>query len=215
MRLSPSSFDRPAAVGVVGEPGDEARRAAPDLEALYRAHAAEVSRWAERLAGPQLEVEDIVHEVFLVAQKRLPSFRGDAKVSTWLYGITVRVVSERRRSRRWRRLFGWRGGRDLAQDPGVDVADGGPSALERIEALEARRAVYEILDCLKEDHRTVLILHELEGLSGKEIAAITGLSLANVWVRLHRARKAFLVRFQKWEAATTRTTSDPAEARER
>ena len=67
--------------------GEEPLRA-PDLDAIYRAHAGTVARWAAKLAGPGNDVEDLVHEVFLVARRRLPEFRGDAKVTTWLYRIT-------------------------------------------------------------------------------------------------------------------------------
>jgi RNA polymerase sigma factor (sigma-70 family) len=79
--------------------------AAFDLDNLYRAHAATVARWAARLVGPGADVEDIVHEIFLVAGRRLPEFRGEAKVSTWLYRITERVALGYRRRDRFRRRF--------------------------------------------------------------------------------------------------------------
>src|SRR5262249_14147909 len=64
---------------------------------LYRAHAQTVARWASRLGGPAIDVEDVVQEVFLVVQRRLDGFRGDAHVKTWLYRITANVVRWRRR----------------------------------------------------------------------------------------------------------------------
>src|SRR5438552_1977251 len=67
---------------------------APDLGRAYRQHAADVSRWARRLGGPGVDAEDVLHEVFMVAQRRLPEFRGEAKLSTWLYAITLRVVQD-------------------------------------------------------------------------------------------------------------------------
>src|SRR3954470_14700731 len=73
-----------------------------DVGALYRRHADDVARWAGRLMGHSGDVEDVVHQVFLVAQRRLPEFRGEAKVTTWLHEITIRVVQEaRRRQRAW------------------------------------------------------------------------------------------------------------------
>src|SRR5947209_4983183 len=79
---------------------------APDLEANYRAYSTSVGRWAARMAGPALDVEDIVQEVFLVAHQRLSKFRGESSLATWLFGITERVIWHRRRKERWRRWLG-------------------------------------------------------------------------------------------------------------
>jgi len=48
---------------------------ATDLETLYRTHAPTVARWVARLAGPLVDVDDLVHEIFLVVRRRLPEFR--------------------------------------------------------------------------------------------------------------------------------------------
>jgi len=183
---------------------------APDIGALYRAHANDVARWAGRLIGHLGDVEDLVHQVFIVAQRRLPEFRGEAKVSTWLHGITIRVVQEaRRRQRRW-----WRWSPD---DRGTKSIDDGranddcaceqPSALELLEKREAGRIVYQILDQLDEKYRTALILFELEGLTGHEVADLTKTSLANVWVRLLRGRQQFVKRYRAWESSSVREES--------
>jgi RNA polymerase sigma-70 factor (ECF subfamily) len=158
---------------------------------LYRAHAASVARWAGRLGGPSLDVEDVVHEVFLVAQRRLAEFRGDAKPTTWLYRITELTV---RAHRRKARLRAWLR-RDLARDR--DRAGLGQVQLSPVEDLvERQRAelVYRALDALGEKYRSLFVLYELEGLSGEEISALTGVKLATVWVRLHRARARFVAR---------------------
>jgi len=60
----------------------------PDLDALYRQYAPAVARWVAHLGGPRIDVDDLVHEIFLVAHRRLAEFRGEAKVTTWLYRIT-------------------------------------------------------------------------------------------------------------------------------
>jgi RNA polymerase sigma-70 factor (ECF subfamily) len=159
-----------------------------DLDGVYRAHAGTVARWVGHLGGPIAEVDDLVHEIFLVVERRLPEFRGDARLTTWLYRITERVVRGRRRNDRVRRWLSrlWRG--DLER--GLS-----PTALTPIEDLERRRSaatVYRILDRLPERYREVLVLFELEGASGEEIAEMTGRKLATVWVQLHRARRRFL-----------------------
>jgi RNA polymerase sigma-70 factor (ECF subfamily) len=81
-----------------------------------------------------------------------------------------------------------------------ELAGDQPNALDLLQRREATAALYGILDGIGEKYRTVIILFELEGLSGEEIAVLTGLSLANVWVRLHRARQKMLKRFLAWEA---------------
>jgi RNA polymerase sigma-70 factor (ECF subfamily) len=180
-----------------------------DAGAIYDLHAETITRWAARLAGPGIDVEDIVQEVFLVALRRLGEFRGDAKITTWLYEITVRVVQERRRSqRRWRWLYNHRGvpsggAPPITADEVARVAADQPTALELLERKEATVLLYQVLDGLSEKYRTAIILFELEGLSGEEIAAVTATSLSNVWVRLLRGRKQFLKRLLAREAKRT------------
>jgi RNA polymerase sigma-70 factor (ECF subfamily) len=185
-----------------GRPHDEADASAPlDLATVYRQHADAVALWTRRLGGPDIDVEDVVHEVFLVVQRRLPEWRGDAKLTTWLYEITMRVVGDRRR--RWRGPGWWvrkLGGARPAADELTRLAAAQPDAVGALERREASTALYEILDGLGEKYRTVIILFELEGKSGEEIAALTGTTLANVWIRLHRGRQKVLSRFLAWEA---------------
>ena len=78
--------------------------AAPSLDAVYRAHAATVARWVAHLGGPSIDVEDVVHEIFLVVRRQLAKFRGDAKLTSWLYRITARTVRDWRRKDRFRRF---------------------------------------------------------------------------------------------------------------
>lgn len=164
----------------------------PQLEAVYRAHADAVALWARRFGGPDLDVEDIVHEVFLVVQRRLPEWRGDAKLSTWLYEITFRVVLDRRRRWRWPRLAS---ASRAAPDEAARLAADQPDALSLLERREASATLYALLDEIGEKYRTVIVLFELEGRSGEEIAALTNTSLANVWIRLHRGRQKLLKKF--------------------
>ncbi len=151
------------------------------LEDLYRAHAPDVARWAGRLAGPELDVEDLVQEVFVVVRPRLADFRGDAPITTWLFRITENVVRRERRRARWGRW--WR------SDEGLDFVD----ERDDPEVVAARRQdvarLYRALDRLSDRLRTVVILHEIEGLTGPEIAALLEVEPNVVWVRLHRAKK--------------------------
>jgi RNA polymerase sigma-70 factor (ECF subfamily) len=169
-------------------PVDEGETVPGDLDAIYRAYAGTVARWVAKLVGPGADVEDLVHEIFLVARRRLPEFRGEAKLSTWLYRITERVARQTRRRERFRRYF--------SRTRRLEIEDAiSPTHLTPVDALERRQsteACYRMLDRLPDKYRTVLILFELEEMSGEEIASLTGVKLATVWVHLHRARSRFL-----------------------
>lgn len=155
-----------------------------------------------RLLGPGADYEDVVHDVFMVVKRRLPEFRGDASVTTWLYEITVRVAQGARRRNRWWSWLTARGpspGRGRALPPPAAPPFAHDPQAE-LEARERARLLYALLDELGEDQRTALILFELEGLSGEQIAELTGASVGTVWVRLSRGRQKFLERLRAWEA---------------
>jgi len=157
------------------------------LDRIYERHVADVDRWVRRLTGPSHDVEDIVHEVFLVAVRRRGSFRGDASVKTWLFRIAHNVVRGRRRRDRVRR---WLFARHTDELPVESVAAVTP--LEEIERREQSARLYAALDRISDDHRTALILYEIEGLSGEHVAEFLGIPLGTLWVRLHRGRAKLL-----------------------
>jgi RNA polymerase sigma-70 factor (ECF subfamily) len=171
-----------------------------DFDVVYRDHVQRVARWAAWLLGPSSDVEDVVQEVFLTAHRLLPRFRGDAAISTWLFQLTTNAArGQRRRTGRWRKL---QRGVQLLQ---TATLPHGPTPEEDLERRRESALAYEALDAMSEKYRTLLVLFRLEGLSGEEIAALTGIRVATVWVRLHRARAQFAdnverVRRQRGEA---------------
>lgn len=165
-----------------------------DAASMYQAHVQQVARWAERLAGPYLDAEDIVQEVFIVAYERLSGFRGDSSLSTWLFGITDRIVRHRRRKERWRR---WLSG--SADDTAGHLPSHSADPLHVAERAQAIAAVYRVLDRLNDRDRQILILCELEEASTDEVAALLGVETTNVRVRLHRARARFVRAYQAYE----------------
>jgi RNA polymerase sigma-70 factor, ECF subfamily len=184
------SIQSPSLVGRFGraEPGVGEKQGIASLQRLYEEHVEFVRRAVIRLGGPDADVEDLVHDVFVVALRAHERFEGRALVSTWLYGIALRVVAAARRRQRTRRFFGL----DDAPEP-VD-----PRTPQRLfEDREASRLVYRALDKVSERKRTVFILFELEGLSGEEIAAIVDCPVKTVWTRLHHARKEFQVQLDR------------------
>jgi len=157
------------------------------LDDLYTRYASDVKRWARRLAGPTADLEDLLHDVFVVALRRSFTFRGDANVKTWLFRITHHVVRGRgRRSLIRRMLFG----RHRAE---IEVtAPAAPTPHEEMERRERHVRLYRALDQLPDVYRTALILYEIEGLPGEEVAELLGISLGTLWVRLHRGRTKLL-----------------------
>jgi RNA polymerase sigma-70 factor (ECF subfamily) len=173
------------------EVNDDERARELDLDGLYRRHGSTVSRWVQRLWGPR-DADDVLHDVFVVVQRRLPEFRAESSVTTWLYSITVRVVTARRRKERWRRLLFARAEPELSdQRQPVETPLGG------VLREQASRIVYSVLDSLSERDRTLLILFELEGLPVAQIGSVLEMSEGNVWVGLHRARARFRKAFTK------------------
>lgn len=170
----------------------DATVAAPlDLESAFRRHRGDLERWAARLGGPMVDAEDVAQEVMLVIQSRGPQFEHEAQLSTWLFRTTQNIAARHRRRARVRR---WLNGGPL--DYAADLQARGPSALEELERMEAAADVYSALDQLPEKYRSVVILFEIEGLSGDEIAALTGTALPTVWVHLHRGRQKLRVHYQ-------------------
>ena len=162
-------------------PPDPAR--GETIEEIYDRYAPQVERWVRRLAGPRLDAEDLLHDIFLVVMRRRREFRGEAKITTWLFCITQKVVLWRRRKDAVRRFL-WRTQGQAVTEARASV----PTPIEEVERREAHRRLYAALDRMPETYRTTLVLFALEGLSGEEVAALTGTDTNTVWVRLYRAR---------------------------
>ncbi len=159
-----------------GQPG--VRR---DFASLFREHAEFVRRVIFRMAGPGLEVDDLVQQTFAAAIEGWASFGHQSAERGWLHGIALRTVGTARRRARIRRLF------QLNAPPSEPVFVPTPA----LEARDAMALVYRLLDRLSEKKRTVFILSELEGMSAVEIAKLVGATVGTVRVRLHHARKEF------------------------
>jgi RNA polymerase sigma-70 factor (ECF subfamily) len=163
-----------------------------DPESVYREHVHQVGRWVVRLGGPAVDVEDTVHEVFAVACSRLASFRGDSSLATWLFGITDKVVRNRRRKHRF-----WQWLTDPADRAVENLPGREPSPLRVFEQAEAAQNVYRILDALSENDRRILILFELEELSADQVAQLLGVNAGAARLRLHRARARFIKMYER------------------
>ena len=169
-----------------------------DFRAIYDAWFDEVSRWIRALGGPDADREDIVQDVFLVVRRRLPAFDG-ANLPAWLYRITRRQVRDFRRRAWVKHIFSK--GRVVEPDV-LPHAEASPAMA--FERKEKQRVLYSLLQKMKEERRTTLVLFEIEGLSGEEISRIQGVPVNTVWTRLHHARKEFFALAARYQLAAER-----------
>lgn len=152
------------------------------VAAFYREHAPQVLGWAIRLGGPDLDPEDAAQEIFETALRKLPDFRGDSKLSTWLFGVARRVLANARRKAALRRFVG------LSQIP-EPGSHRGPE--HEVQRLQQRRAIQHALQRLSSRQREVLVLADLEGRSAPEVSELLSIPPGTVYSRLHAARRAF------------------------
>ena len=154
---------------------------APAFEELVMTYQHRVFGVALRMLGNRAEAEEVAQEAFVRAHRALGDFRGDAKLSTWLYAITSRLCLNRLASGE-RRLT--RQGEDAL----LRLSDAGPRPDAALERRELETALGRAIAELPEDRRIVVVLRDLEGLSYEEIAQVLELELGTVRSRLHRAR---------------------------
>lgn len=131
----------------------------------------------------ETEAEDVVQECFVLSYTRLAKFKGNSSFYTWLYRIAVNAAISRRRKKRPQISVE----RDLGEfGSRIEGTDAQPS--DRMNHEERSRQLHVALQRLHDEHRMILVLREIDGLSYEEIAEIIGKPLGTVRSRLHRAR---------------------------
>ena len=159
---------------------------------VVREHQNKVFNLIYRMLGSREEAEDVAQDVFVTVFKSIDQFRGDAKLSTWLYRIAgnhcknrIKYLSRRRSD-----------GAGLDGVPEQNLADQGRAPLQAhvdppdaiLEGRETERLVQQAIAALDEEHRLLVLLRDVEELSYQEIVEITALQEGTLKSRLHRAR---------------------------
>ena len=155
-------------------------------EVLVRRHRDRIYRIALRMLGDRQDAEDIAQDVVIQVWTALAGFTGASSFTTWLYRIVVNRCLNQLRRRRWSRPV-------LEGDP-QPVA----GAEETVIARQRARAAMDAIAALPPDQRAVIVLHQLEGLSYREVAAVVNISEDAVRGRLHRARVSLLESLRSW-----------------
>jgi RNA polymerase sigma-70 factor (ECF subfamily) len=162
---------------------------APTFAEVYREHLDFVWRSVRGLGVRPGAVDDVVQEIFVVVDRRLPDFEGRSSVRTWVSGIVLNVVRHHRRSLQRKNPH------ELASDEAlVDVQElpaDAPTPYEAVVHGEETKLLERILDELDDEKREVLVLAELQEMSVPEIAGALDLKLNTAYSRLRLAREAF------------------------
>ncbi len=166
-----------------------AQAAAGNIDAfgsLFTRHARDVYRLALSLGHRRSDAEDLMQDTFVAALEGVGRFEGRSSVRTWLGAILIRQASRRRRYHR------------LRVTEALDEA--GATAISTPGVHDERRLdVHSMLDSLSAEHRTVLVLRELQGMSYDEIAEALRIPRGTVESRIFRARNLLRERFQEYQ----------------
>jgi RNA polymerase sigma-70 factor (ECF subfamily) len=183
------------AIDVLDKSGTEDCAATPSVEDVYRAHSEFVWVCLQRFGTRERDLDDALQEVFVVVHQRLATFRGEARITTWLYAICLRVAAAHRRRGHVRR--------ELAVDDLSEAAALDQSSPEDDCALQQKQHILSrILDELDLEKRALLVMFEIDEIACDEIATILGVPLGTVYSRLHAARKAFEKAVSRYHART-------------
>jgi len=167
----------------------------PDFPSIYRSEFSYVWKTLRRLGAPPQDLEDLVHDLFVVVHRHLSDFDPGRPLRPWLFGIAVRVVADFRRSpRSGREILG------QTAEPVDQVPSQAPSPHERMEATQARAVLMKALDGLDLDRRAVFVMHELDEMPVPEIASTLEIPLNTAYSRLRLARADVVQAIQRFRS---------------
>ena len=156
------------------------------FERLYHLHSARVYALFLRMVGNLAEAEDLTQETFMLAMRKLHTFRGDSAFSTWLHRIAINLFLMRRRKKT---------PREMSLEEINDLSNARHSPLEELSRLDLRLTgsldrlqIERAMAKLSPFQKLVVILHDVQGYKHVEIARMMDWSINNSKSQLHRAR---------------------------
>jgi RNA polymerase sigma-70 factor, ECF subfamily len=167
------------------------RREPMAAERLVTTYGDRAYRLAVSITGNGQDAEEVVQDAFWAVIRKIDSFRGESAFGSWLYRIVANAAYQRRRGRSRSREVSWEDVTPVFDDQGRH-AEPVPDWSARVDdpsiQAELRLALTSAIEELPAAYRSVLVLHDVQGLSNHEIAELLGLSVPVVKTRVHRAR---------------------------
>ena len=148
------------------------------FEELYRRYAGRLFNLAWRMAGSSDAAEDLLQEIFLAAHRKMPGFRGESSLGTWLYRLAVNHCLDYLRGRQAKM--------SRATEP-LDNGQGEPATGTRVSVV-AKLDLERAIGRLPEGCRAAFLLHDVEGFEHREVAQILGISEGTSKSQVHKAR---------------------------
>jgi RNA polymerase sigma-70 factor (ECF subfamily) len=179
--------------------------ATPTVAEIYATHGDFLWKSLHRMGVPEADLPDAMQELLLVAHRRISTYDGRAKLTTWLFGIGLRVAATTRRKVRRRRETDLDEATELETTTHREL-DGADAVERRVVERDAERRLNEALESLHPEQRALFVLYEVEQRPCSEIAELLGVPLGTVHSRLHTVRELFfaaLARIEKRERART------------
>ena len=159
------------------------------FEEIVLEHQKNVYNLALKMTGNADDAFDVSQDTFLRAYNALSSFRGDSRLSVWLYRLTSNICIDLLRKKKRRGEVSLSVRNDQNEEDEIEIPDDRYAPETALERKELRRSLREGLASLPENYRQILTLREISGLSYEEIAQVLELEPGTVKSRLFRARK--------------------------
>lgn len=153
------------------------------LERLFQRYYPEVHRMMLRILGPCQDLDDVIQNTMLEIHRSLHNFRGESKLSSWIYRIAINVANQHLRKKTRLPITS-----EIQDDL---ISDKSPSPLQQYESKERVQVLFDVVRSLPDKKREAFILAEIEQLGSEEIAVVLDCSVSAVWSRLHHARRLF------------------------
>ena len=159
---------------------------------LVRTYSSSIFHVAYRMLGDSAEASDVVQEIFLKVFRNIGGFKGEAALKTWVFRIAFSEILNRLRWWKRRHRYSTVSLDDQPNGIGTSaahtVASSSPTPEQALQSKEQETSIQQALGRLSWEHRSIIVLRDIEGFSYNEIADVLGVSIGTVKSRLARAR---------------------------